>query len=137
MFIYVRHRFSSDATDQNKQQQQIQYRCSTPDEKLFHPKVSDKSVDDLLNGCTLINDTFDGDRSSTPLPSPSLDVIMSPQRPHPSVRTILQDSRLDDASFASSVARRSPRRSMTSHSFRDVSPNRTLASNMSMNQSRR
>lgn len=123
----------SPVITQSYKQPEIQYRCSTPDEKIFSPKVTDKSVEDLLNGCTLIDDTFDGDR--TPLPSPTWESVLSPQK-HPSVRSILQNSKFDDVSFESSVHRRSPRR-LSSNSFRDVSPSRSIASNISVNQSRR
>lgn len=131
--LFIKRRFSKDAS--LTIQQEIRYLCSTP-EKSFRATVSDKSVDDLLNGCTLINDTFDGDHSSTPLPSPPWDTLVSHPK-HPSVRSILQDSKLEDASFASSVHRRSPRRTATSNSFREPSPSRSVISNMSMNQSKR
>ena len=133
--LYIKKR-CSPATSLSKQHE-IQYRCSTPEEKIRQPTVSDKSVDDLLNGCTLINDTFDGDRSSTPLPSPAWESTLFSHQKHPSVRSILQDSKLDDASFASSVHRRSPRRAASSNSFREPSPTRSVASNISVNQSRR
>jgi hypothetical protein len=132
VFLFLKSRCSSGSASTTKQQE-IQYRCSTPDAKSF-VSVSDKSIEDLLNGCTLINDTFDGDR--TPLPSPSFDKLLTHQK-HKSVRSILQDTMQDDASFASSVHRRSPRRAPSSNSFRDLSPTRSVVSNVSLSQSRR
>ncbi|XP_046463606.1 protein brambleberry-like [Daphnia pulex] len=131
VFLFLKSRCSSGSASTTKQQE-IQYRCSTPDAKSFG-SVSDKSIEDLLNGCTLINDTFDGDR--TPLPSPSFDKLLTHQK-HKSVRSILQDTMQDDASFASNVHRRSPRRAPSSNSFRDLSPTRSVVSNVSLSQSR-
>ncbi|KAI9560103.1 hypothetical protein GHT06_014113 [Daphnia sinensis] len=133
-FLYLKSRCRPIPRAVDKPQE-IKYRSSTPDSKEFVTSVSDKTVDDLLEGCTLLNDTFDGDRSSTPLPSPSFEMFMSQQK-HKSVRSLLQDSKLNDTSFGSAIHRRSPRRANTSNSFREPSPTRSVASNMSINQSR-
>ncbi|KAK4029654.1 protein brambleberry [Daphnia magna] len=134
VFLYLKSR-CSPITRAIDKPQEIEYRSSTPAAKVFVTSVSDNTVDDLLEGCTLLNDSFDGDRSSTPLPSPSFEMFMSQQK-HKSVRSLLQDSKLGDISLGSAVHRRSPRRANTSNSFRELSPTRSVASNMSINQSR-
>lgn len=121
--------------------QPIAYKTSTPEKKSWSDGLSEKNLDDTITGCTLLNGTLlDGtfqenkSRSSTPKPTPAWDIshLVSPQ--HPSVRSILQDSRLEDASFSNSFLRRSPR-SKPSNSFREPSPSRSIISNSSVNYS--
>nr|CAH0113208.1 unnamed protein product [Daphnia galeata] len=136
VFLYLKSRCSP--ASQNKQQG-IQYRCSTPEAKTFGSSSFDKSVEDLLSGCTLLDDTFDvNDRSHTPLPSPAFNNFDMPlsHHKHKSVRSVLQDTLQNDASFTS-VHRRSPRRTPSSNSFmRELSPTRSVVSNISINQSK-
>ena len=82
-----------------------------------------KSVDELINECTLIGDKdfedsiMDTRRSSTPIPSSWESV---------SIRSLIQE-KVEDASF-NSLIRRSSR---IGNSFRDLSPPRSTTPNQS------
>jgi hypothetical protein len=124
------------------------FRSSTPEKPVIYGReasVSDKTMENLLNGCTLIEDGYDEDdrsvNSRTPQPTPSWDSLMlrQPQQHNPTVRSLLQD----DVSMNGSVAtmqRRSPRIA-SSMSFRDdgtLTPTGSINTpNKTLNLSRR
>lgn len=141
MFQFVKSRCLLPLKSQKKTHP-ITYKTSTPEKKSWAEDPSVKNMDDTITGCTLLNGTLldgtfreDKSRSSTPLPTPAWEVshLISPQQ-HPSVRSILQDSRLEDASFSNSIIRRSPR-SKLSNNYREPSPSPSVISNSSVNQS--
>ncbi len=137
IFLYMRNRCCP-----SNQQKGIQYRSSTPQKDKFRLGDPNDTVDEVLLSGTLLNNeaTFEDSRSSTPLPT--WDSLIQQQNAHqsrhhhPSVRSILQDSRVEDSSFSSvsSLQRRS-NRIASSASFREESPSR-LSTNTPSKSSR-
>ena len=127
---------------------EIMFRSSTPEKPIIYGReasVSDKTMENLLNGCTLIEDVDDEDDRSvhnrTPQPTPSWDSLLlrQPQPHNPTVRSLLQDDVSLNGS-AATMQRRSPRIA-SSMSFRDdgtLTPTGSInTSNATLNLSRR
>jgi len=144
MFLLIKDRCRPIVPDKKHE---IMFRSSTPEKPIIYGReasVSDKTMENLLNGCTLIDDGDDeNDRSvnnRTPQPTPSWDSLLcQPQSHHPTVRSLLQDDVSLNGS-AATMQRRSPRIA-SSMSFRDdgtLTPTGSInTSNTTLNLSRR
>lgn len=138
LFLFIKNRCSPVLPDKRCE---IMFRSSTPEKPIvyggIHTSVSDKTMENLLNGCTLIEDDDDEDERSannrTPLPTPSWDSLLrQTQLHHPTVRSIVKDDISVNGSIAQ-LQRRSPRIA-SSMSLRDDG---TSSLNNTLNLSRR
>ena len=145
MFLLIKDRCRPIVTNKKHE---IMFRSSTPEKPIIYGRdasVSDKTMENLLNGCTLIEDVNDEDDRSvhnrTPQPTPSWDSLLlrQPQPHNPTVRSLLQDDVSLNGS-AATMQRRSPRIA-SSMSFRDDGTLTTTGSintsNTTLNLSRR